>query len=155
MSHFMCYTHRLEKAGIFSLWISLGADKEGLRLMHVSPDASVPRELAAKYPTRTFRIDGTDTVLEGLIDDMVYSDAGATPEKVQAAIDAHPLQADDLRDWFASWLLFERAEKEEIERAPTPQEEADMDASVARTGQWIKGVLRGIDITRTREAHKA
>ena len=54
MSDFLVYAARLQDAGISSLWVSLGSNVDHIRLMHVSPDASVPRDLAAQYPTRTF-----------------------------------------------------------------------------------------------------
>ena len=60
MSDFLIYAARLQDAGIASLWVSLGSDKTGTRLMHVSPDSTTPRELAARYPTRTFELCGLD-----------------------------------------------------------------------------------------------
>ncbi len=150
MSDFLIYAARLQDAGVCSLWVSLGSNKEGTRLMHVSPDSSTPRELAARYPTRTFELCGTDRVLEALKDDMLYSDDGPTEEKVQAAIDAHPLQADDLREWFSDWLLCPPLTDEDIEAAAG---EVD-DSLVQRTAQSVKDMLRGLDIARRRDAMK-
>lgn len=42
MSDFLIYAARLQDAGVCSLWVSLGSDKEGTRLMHVSPDRTTP-----------------------------------------------------------------------------------------------------------------
>lgn len=150
MSHFLIYAARLQDAGVCSLWVSLGSNKEGTRLMHVSPDASTPRDLAAKFPTRTFELCGTDRVLEKLQDDMVYTDGGPTPEKLQAAIEAHPLLADDLREWFADWLLVPPLTDEDIAEA-----EAEVTSElVQRTAERVKGILRGLDIAKQRDAAK-
>ena len=150
MSHFLIYAGRLQDAGVCSLWVSLGSDKDGTRLMHVSPDASTPPELAARFPTRTFELCGTDRVLEQLQDDMVYSDEGPTPEKVQAAIAANPLQADDLREWYTDWLLCPPPTDEEIAEA----ESEVTSESVQRSMERVKGMLRGLDIARQRDATK-
>lgn len=150
MSHFLIYAARLQDAGVCSLWVSLGSNKEGTRLMHVSPDASTPPELAKRFPTRTFELCGTDRVLEKLQDDMAYSDDGPTPEKVQAAIAAHPLLADDLREWFANWLLVPMPTEEEIAAAA---DEVD-DGTVQRTVERVKGIMRGLDIAKQRDAMK-
>jgi hypothetical protein len=151
MSDFLIYAARLQDAGICSLWVSLGSDKEGTRLMHVSPDASTPRDLAARFPTRTFELCGTDRVLERLKDDMAYSDDGPTPDKLAAAIEAHPLQADDLREWYADWLLVPPLTDEDISEA-----EAEVTSEqVQRITQHVKGMLRGLDIARQRDAMKA
>lgn len=145
MSDFLIYAARLQDAGVCSLCVSLGSNKEGTRLMHVSPDSSTPRELAARYPTRTFELCGTDRVLEALKDDMLFSDDGPTPEKVQAAIDAHPLQADDLREWFADWLLCPPLTDEDLDAAA---DEVESD-SAKRTAQSVKDMLRGAYLART------
>lgn len=150
MSHFLIYAARLQDAGVCSLWVSLGSDKNRTRLMHVSPDASTPPALAARFPTRTFELCGTDRVLEQLEDDMAYSDDGPTPEKLAAAIAAHPLQADDLRAWYADWLLNPPITDEEMAGAA----DEVSDAQVERTVRWVKGVMKGLDIARQREAMK-
>lgn len=150
MSDFLIYAARLQDAGVTSLRVSLGSNKDGTRLMHVSPDSTVPRELAAKYPTRTFELCGTDRVLEKLKDDMAYSEDGPTPEKVQAAINAHPLLADDLREWFADWLLVKAPTDEELAAAEADVDEAEVERSVQR----MKDMLRGLDIARRRDAQK-
>jgi hypothetical protein len=150
MSHFLIYAARLQDAGVCSLWVSLGSNKEGTRLMHVSPDASTPRDLAARFPTRTFELCGTDRLLEQLEDDMAYSDDGPTAEKIAAACAEHPLQADDLREWYADWLLNPPPTDEDIANA----ESEVSDESVDRIVQWTKGVMRGLDIARQRDAMK-
>jgi hypothetical protein len=149
MSHFLIYAARLQDAGVCSLWISLGSDKDRTRLMHVSPDASTPPELAARFPTRTFELCGTDRLLEKLQDDMAYSDDGPTPEKLAAAVAAHPLQADDLRAWYADWLLNPPMTDEEIADLPEVT-----DSQVDSTARWVKGVMKGLDIARQRDAMK-
>lgn len=146
MSDFLIYAARMQDAGVSSLWVNLGSDKERTRLMHVSPDASTPRELAERFPTRTFELCGTDRVLERLKDDMLYS-GGPTPEQLQAAIDAHPLQADDLREWFADWLLMGgMPTDEELDAVEVSEAEAN------RSEQRAKDMLRGFDIARQRDA---
>lgn len=150
MSHFLIYAARLQDAGVCSLWVSLGSDKDRTRLMHVSPDASTPPELAARFPTRTFELCGTDRLLEKLTDDMAYSEGGPTPEKLAAAIAAHPLAADDLREWYADWLLSPPLTDEDLAEA-----EAEVTSeSVERTVRWAKGVMKGLDIARQRDAMK-
>jgi hypothetical protein len=67
MSHFLIYAARLQDAGICDLWVSLGSDKTRTRLMHVSPGAGTPPELAARYPTRTFELCGTEREIERAI----------------------------------------------------------------------------------------
>lgn len=146
MSDFLIYAARLQDAGVCSLWVSLGSDKEGTRLMHVSPDSTTPRDLAARYPTRTFELCGTDRVLERLKDDMLYSESGVTAEKVQAAIDAHPLLRDDLCEFLADYTLCLPASIEDIS-----EEEAEAlvsDDQVRRMGDRLKHMMKGIDIAR-------
>ena len=63
MSDFLIYAARLQDAGVTSLWVSLGSDKDRTRLMHVSPASGTPPELAARFPMRTFELCGTDRVL--------------------------------------------------------------------------------------------
>lgn len=145
MSDFLIYAARLQDAGISDLWVSLGSDKDGTRLMHVSLNNA--GEVGARFPTRTFELCGTDRVLERIKDDMLYSDA-MTPERLQAEIDAHPLQADDLRVWFADWLLSEEPTEADL----TEAEEGVVSASVERTMEHMKGVMRGLDIARRRDA---
>lgn len=148
MSHFLIHAARMQDAGISSLWVSLGVAKDGTRLMHVSPDASTPRELAARFPTRTFELCGTDRLLEQLTDDMAYSDDGPTPEKLQSAIERHPTAADDLRGWYANWLLMPPLSDEDIAEA----EEDVTSESVERTVRYVKGLLKGLDIAKVRDA---
>jgi hypothetical protein len=150
MSHFLIYAARLQDAGVCSLWVSLGSNRDGTRLMHVSPDASTPRDLAAKFPTRTFELCGTDRLLETLEDEMAYADGGPTPEMLAAAIERYPLAAEDLREWYADFVSTPPLTDEEL--AST---EADVSsASVERIVNWTKGVMRGLDIARQREAMK-
>jgi hypothetical protein len=150
MSDFLIYAARLQDAGVCSLWVSLGSDKEGTRLMHVSPDSTTPPELAARYPTRTFELCGTDRVLERLKDDMLYSGDGVTPEKVQAAIVAHPLLRDDLCEFLSDYTLCPPPSVDDIS-----DEEAEAtisDDQVRRMGDRLKNMLRGIDIARAQDA---
>ena len=150
MSDFLIYAARLQDAGVCSLWVSLGSDKDGTRLMHVSPDSTTPPELAARYPTRTFDLCGTDRVLERVKDDMLYSDDGVTPEKVMAAIEAHPLLRDDLCAFLADYTLCPPASIDDIS-----EEEAEAmvgDDQVRRMGDRLKHMLRGIDIARAQDA---
>ncbi len=152
MSDFLIYAARLQDAGVCSLWVSLGSDKEGTRLMHVSPDSTTPRDLAARYPTRTFELCGTDRVLERLKDDMLYSDNGVTKEKVLAAIEAHPLLRDDLCAFLADYLLMQDApEDPEAEEAAAA---AVDDAMVNRMGDRLKHMLCGLDIARRQDASR-
>lgn len=151
MSDFLIYAARLQDAGITSLWVSLGSDKERTRLMHVSPDATTPPELAAKYPTRTFELCGTDRVLERIKDDMVYADDGPTAEKVAAAIEAHPLLRDDLNEWFADFLLCRMPSDEEINAEAVLLD----DKTVLASAERLKAMLKGLDIARRRESMKA
>jgi hypothetical protein len=150
MSHFLIYAVRMQDAGICDLWVSLGSDKTRTRLMHVSPGAGTPPELAARYPTRTFELCGTDRVLERLQDDMSYSDIGPTAEKVQAAIDAHPLLRDDLAAWFADHLLLSMPTDDEVDAEAVNVSEAD----VEQTRQYVKGLMHGIDVLQARKAMK-
>ena len=150
MSDFLIYAARLQDAGVCSLWVSLGSDKEGTRLMHVSPDSTTPPELAARYPTRTFELCGTDRVLERLKDDMLYSPDGVTPEKVQAAIAAHPLLRDDLCEFLADYTLCPPPSVEDISEGEA--EATVSDDQVRRMGDRLKHMLRGIDIARAQEA---
>ena len=150
MSHFLIYAARLQDAGICDLWVSLGSDKTRTRLMHVSPGAGTPSELASRYPTRTFELCGTDRVLERLQDDMSYSDDGPTAEKVQVAIDAHPLLRDDLTVWFADHLLMSMPTEAEVDAEAVNVSEAD----VKRTHQYIKSLMHGIDVLQARKAMK-
>lgn len=149
MSDFLVYAARLQDAGICSLWVSLGSDKEGTRLMHVSPDSTTPPELSARYPTRTFELCGTDRVLERVKDDMLYSDGGVTPEKVQAAIDAYPLLRDDLCEFLADWTLTQIPTVEELDAIELTAED---EAAGKRTADRLKAMLRGMDIARNRDA---
>lgn len=150
MSDFLIYAARLQDAGVTSLWVSLGSDKDRTRLMHVSPDSTTPPELAARFPTRTFELCGTDRVLEKLKDDMLYSADGVTPEKVQAAIDAHPLLRDDLCEFLADYMMCPPSSVDD-----TSDEEAEAlvsDEQVRRMGDRLKHMLHGIDIARGRDA---
>jgi hypothetical protein len=152
MSDFLIYAARLQDAGVCSLCVSLGSDKEGTRLMRVSPDKTTPPELAARYPTRTFELCGTDRVLERLKDGMLYSADGVTSEKVQAAIAAHPLLRDDLCAFLADYMLCPPPSIDDIS-----DEEAEAmvsDDQVRRMGDRLKNMLRGMDIAKQRDAMK-
>ena len=151
MSHFLIYAARLQDAGVCSLWVSLGSNKDGTRLMHVSPDSTTPPELAARYPTRTFELCGTDRVLEKVQDDMLYSEGGVTPEKVQAAIAAHPLLRDDLCAFLADWKLVQMPTDEEVAATEVTAED---EAAGKRMADKVKAWLHGMDIARRRDAAK-
>lgn len=147
MNDFLIYAARLQDAGVTSLWVSLGSGKERTRLMHVSPDSTTPPELAAKYPTRTFELDGTDRLLQELKDDMVFGDGGPTPEKLEAAIKRHPRAADDLREFFAEWKPMEDGDYE-----PTADEMVDIEASAMHHMSYVRGLMRGLDANREKAA---
>lgn len=148
MSDFLIYAARLQDVGICSLWVSLGSNKDGTRVMHVSPDATTPRALAESYPTRTFDLCGTDRVLERVKDNMIYSDFGPTPERVLAAIAEHPLLADDLSEWFMDYKSLNVPTEAEIDAAA----ETITDAQVKSTQDYVRGLMKGIDVVRARRA---
>lgn len=152
MSDFLIYGARLQDAGITHLSIMLGEDAERARTMNVVllPGA-YSQETLARYPMRVFELDGTDRMLTTLKDDITFSDGGVTAEKVQAAIDAHPLLADDLREWLADWLMMGGTPDEDPAADDAAAAAVD-DAMVERTGQYIKGLMRGIDILQARKA---
>ena len=147
MNEFIHYTRRLEQAGIWSLWISLGSDAEGHRLMHVSPSETVDRELAQRFPTRTFRIDGSDPILQACCDEIAFNDA--TAEQVEAMCAQHPERADELRDWYKDWNEFERATDEEIAAEEVTEDDKRM---VERTVEFTKGLIRGMSVAREHDA---
>jgi hypothetical protein len=151
MSDFLIYAARLQDAGVTSLWVSLGSDKERTRLMHVSPDATTPPELAAKFPTRTFELCGTDRVLERIKDDMLYADDGPTAEKIMAAITEHPLLRDDLNEWYADFLLCRMPGDEDI----AAESVALDDEVVIHSAERMKAMLQGLDIARRRDSMKS
>ncbi|MBU6260609.1 MAG: hypothetical protein KGO01_19515 [Burkholderiales bacterium] len=148
MSDFLIYAARLQDAGVCSLWVSLGSDKEGTRLMHVSPDGTTPPELAARYPTRTFELCGTDRVLERVKDDMLYSAGGVTPEKTLAAIAEHPLLRDDLCAFLADWALAQMPTDEEVAACELTAEDEE---AGRRMADKVKAWIHGMNIERRRE----
>jgi hypothetical protein len=150
MNDFLIYAARLQDTGVVSLWVSLGTGKDRTRLMHVSPDSTVPRELAEKYPTRTFSLDGTDQLLQDLKDDMVFGEGGATPEKLAAAIDRHPLAADDLQEWHAEWVAGEALRNDDFQ--PSDEEMADIEVQAKRHMSFVRGLMRGLDSNREKAA---
>jgi len=149
MSDFLIYAARLQDAGVCSLWVSLGTAKDRTRLMHVSPDSSTPPELAARFPTRTFELCGTDRVLERVKDDMLYSDDGVTPEKVRAAIAEHPLLRDDLSEFLADWTLTQMPTDEEVAAVELTAAE---EAAGLHMAEKLKALLHGMNIQRNRDA---
>ena len=149
MSDFLIYAARLQDAGVCSLWVSLGTAKDRTRLMHVSPDSSTPPELAARFPTRTFELRGTDRVLERVKDDMLYSDDGVTPEKVRAAIAEHPLLRDDLSEFLADWTLTQMPTDEEVAAVELTAAE---EAAGLHMAEKLKALLHGMNIQRNRDA---
>lgn len=140
MSHFLLYAARLQDAGITELRVRLDTAKDRERIMHVD----VPG-----YPTRTFTTDGTDRLLESLEDGMAYAEGGPTKEALQAAIEAHPAAREDLCDWFADALLMAPLTDEDLAGVEIDE------ATVTRTAQYAKGLMRGIDIVRTQDARRA
>lgn len=152
MSHFLIYAARLQDAGVTSLWVSLGSDKDRTRLMHVSPASGTPPELAARFPTRTFELCGTDRVLERLEDELAFAEGGPTAEKLKAAIDAHPLLRDDLVSWFADFMACKPVLDEPPEEGEEPELSPDQAEASARFSERIKGMLAGMDIARSRDA---
>lgn len=150
MSHFLIYAARLQDAGVSILTVTLHARNDRTRMMTVAPSGRYSPEVQRKFPARDFELCGTDRVLEQLQDDMAYSDDGPTAEKIAAACAAHPLQADDLRAWYADWLLSPPLTDEDIAAA----ESEVSSESVDRIVQWTKGVMKGLDISRQRDAMK-
>ncbi len=156
MSHFIHFAARMQDAGVCSLWVSLGSDAKGVRLMHVSPDITNPEPLRARFPTRTFHLDGTDPVLEQIEDDLSYGEGGVTPGRTAAAIKEFPQYRDDLNERLASFMLAEdgMAEIMQDDAPLTPQEEAEAEATGKRMTQYVKGLIRGMDAVRARDASK-
>lgn len=149
MSHFLIHAARLQDAGVNILTVTLHARKDGTRMMTVCPSGSYnPPEVLRKWPARDFELCGTDRLLEQLEDDMAYADGGPTPERLAAAIERHPLAADDLREWYADWLLNPPPTDEDIAAA---ENEVTLEQA-EKTTQWVKGVMKGLDIARNREA---
>lgn len=150
MSHFLIHAARMQDAGVSMLTVTMHVRDDLTRMMTVTPSGCYSVEVQRKFPARDFELCGTDRLLEQLTDDMAYSDDGPTPEKLAAAIAAHPVAADDLNSWYADWLLSPPLTDEDLADA-----EADVSsASVDRLVQWTKGVMKGLDIQRQREAMK-
>jgi hypothetical protein len=148
MSDFLIYAARLQDAGINHLSVRIFTGPKRVRMMRVAPHGSYPQDVQSRWPCRDFELCGTDRVLERVKDDMAYSDDGPTAEKVRAAIDAHPLLADDLREWFADYLLSPMPTDEEIAAVEVSE------AEVMRSLQYVKGILRGTDVRQSRKAMK-
>ncbi len=152
MSHFLIHAARLQDAGVDILTVTLHARKDGTRMMTVCPNGNYnPPEVLRKWPARDFELCGTDRLLEQLTDDMAYAEGGPTPGMLAAAIERHPFAADDLREWYADWLLTPRLTDEDLAAAEaegTPEQ-------VEKMTQWTKGLLKGLDVTRQRKAMQA
>jgi hypothetical protein len=148
MSDFLVYAARLQDAGVVHLSIRIWTATDRTRMMRVTPHGSYPQEVQNRWPRRDFELCGTDRVLERAKDDMSYSDDGPTPDKVQTAIAEHPLLADDLREWFADYLMMKEPTDDEIAAADGEVSAAD----VERTHQYVKGLMRGIDVLQARKA---
>lgn len=159
MSDFLIYAARLQDAGISELRVVLDASEDGTRLMRVSPAITSPThptvEFMQRYPERTFELCGTDRVLERLKDDMAYSEDGPTPEKLKAAMEAHPLQRDDLLLWFADFMLCKLVLDEPPEEGDEPELSPEDAVASERFGIRLKGMLAGLDIARQRDAMKS
>lgn len=147
MSDFLIYAARMQDAGVERLRVDLFTAPDRTRMMRVT----LANFSTDRYPPRDFELDGTDRVLTRLKDDITYTDGGVTAEKVNAAIKAHPLLADDLREWLVDWLLM-NCTPEEDPAADDAAAAAVDDAMVERTGQYIRGLMRGIDLMRARKA---
>jgi hypothetical protein len=150
MSHFLIHAARLQDAGVSILTVTLHAQKDGTRMMTVTPNGNYPVEVHRQWPARDFELCGTDRLLEQLQDDMAYAEGGPTPEALAAAIERHPLAADDLREWYADWLATPPLADEDIAEA----EDHVPSESVDRIVNWTKGVMRGLDIAKARDAMK-
>jgi hypothetical protein len=150
MSDFLIYAARLQDAGIEHLSVRLFTATDRTRMMMVTPHGSYPQDMQGRWPSRQFDLCGTDRLLERVKDDMSYSDDGPTAEKIQTAIDAHPLLADDLREWYADYLLMPMPTEDEIAAEEVNVSEAD----VQRSTEWVKGLLHGIDVLQARKAMK-
>lgn len=148
MSDFLIHAARMQDAGVTSLWVSLGSSKDRTRLMHVSPDASTPPELAVRFPTRTFELNGTDRQLQDLQDEMAYSDDGPTKEKIEAACKAYPNGAVDLVEWYADWKACPPITDEELEDPENQPTEEELKRGLAR----MKGLMEGYDAARALQA---
>jgi hypothetical protein len=149
MSDFLIYAARLQDAGIEHLSVRIFTAKDRTRMMRVAPHGSYPQEVHSRWLCRDFELCGTDRVLERVKDDMLYSDDGVTAEKVQAAIDAHPLLRDDLCAFLADWTLTQMPTDEEVAsyELTAAEEEAGN-----RMADKVKAWIHGIDIARSRDA---
>jgi hypothetical protein len=151
MSHFLIHAARMQDAGVGLLCVRLGTAADGMRLMHVAPDPTASTaKLLVQFPERTFELCGTDRLLEKLEDDMAYADGGPTPEMLAKAIEKHPLAADDLREWYANYLLIPMPTDEELAAEAEELDEAVVQRTVAR----VQGIMKGLDIARQRDAMK-
>lgn len=148
MSDFLIYAARLQDAGIEHLSVRIFTGANCVRMMRVTPHGSYPHGAMSRWPARDFELCGVDRVLHRVKDDMSYSDDGVTAEKVQKAIDAHPLLADDLREWLADCLLMQMPTEAEIDAEVANVSTSD----VERTKQYVKGLMRGIDLLQARKA---
>ncbi len=156
MSHFLIHAARMQDAGVTKLFVTLHVGHDNTRLMRVEAalsggDPEADLALVARFPARTFELCGTDRLLEQLQDEIAFSAGGATPEKLAAAIAKHPQAADDLREWYAYWLLTSELSDDDISAA----ESEVSSESTARSVSWIKGLLKGMDVARKVDAAKA
>jgi predicted HD phosphohydrolase len=157
-NHFLFYVARLQDAGVASLWVSLGLDKDGTRLMHVSADMTNGEEMVRRFPTRTFQVTGKDPVLEQIEDDLVYEGDGVTEERLAAAIAANPKYRDDLTEFGERWLALGGGNDLESAEMDEQEENGDMQDLVAMADkhmQFVKGLMRGLDSNRAHEAARA
>ena len=137
-SHLICYLARMQDAGLVSLWISLGSDASRRRLIHVSPSRDAEPALAARFPTRTFLIDGTDEKLQALENEMIFDHPAVTGEMVDDAIAANPEYAHELNLFRADWVGANRLDEFDDSGAPT----ADDEAMAKRSAAFARGMLR-------------
>lgn len=149
MSDFLIHAARMQDAGVSELNIRLGVDKDRTRIMFVGPAGCMGPWAMDRFPLRTFDLCGTDRVLERMKDDMSYSEDGPTVEKIQAAIKAHPLLGDDLREWFSDYSKMVMPTDEEIAA------EVVDEAAVGLTLQYAKGMMRGLDMAQAIKTMKS
>lgn len=156
MNHFLLYAARLQDKGVTRLSVELsvepGTEKDRTRIMIVKPSIAhnVPSVFQA-YPARTFDLDGTDRVLENLQDDLVFSNNGQpTKEQVEEVIVQYPIYKDDLRDWYEYYSKLKAVDLEDLE-AEGDDTQVDPVAE-ERSAAHIRGLLRGLDISRRRDA---
>lgn len=146
MDHFLLYAARLQDRGIVHLKIVIDTAEDRTRIMRVRPDISrYSPTVYWNYPERVFDLTGTDRVLESLTDDLFFSNDGKpTEDQVKAVIAKHPIYKDDLTDWYNSIKDSVPIDEEDLRDC---EEDLNPD-SVKRSQDHIRGLLKGLDISR-------